>query len=240
MSAELRSVTVRVENERWRQTVLAAVDLVAEPGRITALLGGPGAGKTMVALALTGQLPAAARVRGQVLINGSVVGAGQWPRLRGPVVGYVPQDGVRAFDPEQTVGAQLRRHHDSARVEQACAAAYYPREALDLLPHQHSGGQIQRAALAAALLPEPSVLVADGPANSLDAGTAFGVWMSLRRYADAGATVVAVSNEVSLLTRRGIADRLVILHEGRVVAAGSPDELSRSSDPFVRALLAAP
>ena len=62
-------------------------------------------------------------------------------------------------------------------VGRACAAARYPAEQADLYPDQHSGGPIQRAALAAALLPAPRVLVADEPAASLDTGTAYGVWV---------------------------------------------------------------
>ncbi|MFD8099345.1 ABC transporter ATP-binding protein [Nocardia fluminea] len=110
-------------------------------------------------------------------------------------------------------------------------------EVADLLPHQHSGGQIQRAALAAALLPAPRVLIADGPTNSLDMGTAYGVWRSLRDYADSGAAVLVVSNEVRMLTHGGVADRMVILHEGRVLAAGTTAELGKSTDTFVRTLL---
>ncbi|MEU1982706.1 ATP-binding cassette domain-containing protein [Nocardia sp. NPDC019395] len=240
MTAELRSLTVRIDTGRWSETVLDAVDLIVPRGRITAVLGGPGAGKTMAASALTGQLPAAAQVQGQVLINDEVVHDQQWPRLRGHIVGYVPQEGVTAFDSAETVGAQLRkleRHHRAWSVERACAAAHYPEYALDLLPQQNSGGQIQRAALAAALLPAPPVLIADGPAASLDMETAYHVWKSLREYADSGAAVLTISNDVRMLTTGGFADRMVIMHEGRILAAGSTAELSDSPDPYVRAII---
>lgn len=98
-------------------------------------------------------------------------------------------------------------------------------------------GQIQRAALAAALLPAPSVLIADGPTSSLDMGTAYAVWTSLRDYADSGATVLAVSNDVRLLTAGGFADRMVIMHGGRVLATGSAAQLAESTDHYVQALL---
>ncbi|MEV6560301.1 ATP-binding cassette domain-containing protein [Nocardia sp. NPDC051756] len=126
-------------------------------------------------------------------------------------VGYVPQEGVTAFEPGTTVGAQLRtvaQHHGARSIERACAAAHYPAYALDLLPQQNSGGQIQRAALAAALLPAPPILIADGPTNSLDQETAYAVWKSLRA-----------------------------MHEGRIRAAGSTAQLSESADGYVRTLL---
>lgn len=240
MTAELCRLTVHVDTGRWNETVLTEVDLVVPAGRITAVLGGPGAGKTMVGSALTGRLPATAHYQGRVLINGEDVNDQRWPTLRERVVGYVPQEGVTAFETGQSVGAQLRtleRRHRAWSIERACAAAHYPIEALDLLPHQHSGGQIQRAALAAALVPAPPILIADGPTNSLDRGTAYAVWRTLRDYADSGAAVLVVSNEVRMLTHGGFADRMVILHAGRVVASGTTAELTHSTDAFVQTLL---
>lgn len=241
MTAELCRLTVRTETGRGSETVLTAVNLVVPAGRITAILGGPGAGKSMVASALTGRLPATARSEGQVLINGAAVdGQQQWQGLRERVIGHVPQDGVTAFDSDTTVGAQLRileQRYRAWSVERACAAALYPTDALDLLPHQHSGGQIQRGALAAALLPAPAVLIADGPTNSVDQGTAYAVWTSLRDYADSGAAVLVISNEVRMLTDASFADRMVIMHEGRVLDTGTPAQLTDSTEPFVRALV---
>ncbi|MBC7305213.1 MAG: ATP-binding cassette domain-containing protein [Nocardia sp.] len=240
MTAELSGLTVHIDTGRWSATVLTDVDLVVPSGRITAVLGGPGAGKTMLAAALTGRLPSTARHHGLISINGETVHDQQWSTLRERVVGYVPQDGVRAFEADKSVGAQLRAlelGHRAWSVERACAAAQYPAEAMDLLPHQHSGGQIQRAALAAALLPAPPILIADGPTNSLDQWTAHGVWRSLRDYADSGAAVLVVSNEVRTLFHGGIADHLVILHEGRIRAAGTTADLTTSTDTFVQAIL---
>lgn len=239
MSAQLSGLTVCIDTGRWSETVLTDVDLTVAPGRITAVLGGPGAGKTMVVAALTGRLPSTAHHQGLISINGAAVDGRHWQSLRDRVVGYVPQEGVTAFDADKAVGAQLQTlqlRHRAWSVERACAAAQYPTDALDLLPHQHSGGQIQRAALAAALLPAPPILLADGPTNSLDMGTAYAVWKSLRDYADSGAAVLVVSNEVRILTS-GFADRMVILHEGRIRAAGTTAELTRSTDTFVQAVL---
>lgn len=223
VTAELRSFTVDIDTGRWRDTVLRDVDLRIEDGQLTALLGGPGDGKTMIAYALTGRLPESAETTGEVLIHGTV--------------GYVPQDGIDAFTRDRTVGAQLRdieRRHGSWTVEQSCAAAFYPAEARDLLPRHNSAGQIQRAALAAALLTAPALLVADSPTASLDQGTAYGVWKSLRDYADSGAAVLTLTHDMPLLTATGYADRVVIMSKGRIVADGTMAELSASEDPLVQ------
>ncbi|MEV3965276.1 ATP-binding cassette domain-containing protein [Nocardia sp. NPDC050193] len=226
MTADLRSFTVEVDTGRWRDTVLAEVDLRVTAGQLTALLGGPGDGKTMIAYALTGRLPETARTTGEILVDGSV--------------GYIPQDGIDAFTPDRTVGAQLRDlelRHGSWTVEKACAAAYYPPAALDLYPQHNSAGQIQRAALAAALLTTPDVLVADSPTASLDQGTAYGVWKSLRGYADTGAAVLVITHDIPLLAATGYADRLVIIRKGRIIAAGTMTELSASDDPLLQRYL---
>lgn len=240
MTAELRSLTIHIDTGRWSETVLSTVDLTVARGEITTVLGGPGAGKTMVAATLAGRLPGTAQRRGQILIDGKVVDDKQWPILRGRTVGYVPQEGVTAFEPGRTVGAQLReveQWYQTGNIERACTAAHYPEYALDLLPHANSGGQIQRAALAAALLPAPPILIADSPTASLDREAAYRVWKSLRDYADSGAAVLAVSNDVPMLTAGGFADRMVIMHGGHVLAGGTPAQLAESADPHIRALL---
>ncbi|MFD9895921.1 ATP-binding cassette domain-containing protein [Amycolatopsis sp. NPDC059027] len=238
MIAELSDLTVRVDTGRWSGTILDSVRLVVPAGRITALLGESGCGKSIVAAALTGQLPSAARSTGDVRINGTAVrDERQWRQLRAGTVGLVPQFGVTAFAAEQTVGAQLherQRLHRGRSVEEACAAASYPAEVLDLYPQQHSSGQIQRAALAAALLPGPDLLVVDEPSASLDRDTAWEVWAALRAYADTGAAVLTITHDVTLLTETGVADQMVFLRDGRTVATGSPTEMRALADPYVQ------
>ncbi|QFG24288.1 ATP-binding cassette domain-containing protein [Actinomadura sp. WMMB 499] len=237
-SAELRDLTVHIDTGRWAETVLDSVNLTVPDGRITALLGESGCGKSMVAAALTGSLPSPARSTGQVLVDGEPVrNRREWFRLRGRTVGFVPQDGVTAFDPSQTVGAQLRdleKRHDHWALDRACTAARYPTDLFDLYPKQHSGGQIQRAALAAALLPAPGVLIADEPAASLDTGTAYAVWTTLYRYAAAGAAVLLITHDVPMLTASRAADRVVLMRGGRITAEGGTDELAAGTDPYVR------
>ncbi|GGU98350.1 hypothetical protein GCM10010182_13690 [Actinomadura cremea] len=240
-SAELRDLTVHIDTGRWAETVLDSIDLVVPEGRVTALLGESGCGKSMVAAALTGTLPASARSTGQVRVNGApVADRRDWLRLRGRTVGFVPQDGVTAFDPYDTVGTQLReleRRHGQWSIDRACAAARYPTELFDLYPKQHSAGQIQRAALAAALLPAPGVLIADEASASLDTENAYAVWTTLYRYAAAGAAVLMITHDVPMLTATRITDRVVLMRGGRVVMAGDTAELAAHTDQYARGFL---
>lgn len=237
MTAELRGLTVHIDTGQWAETVLTEVHLAVPDGQLTALLGESGCGKSMAVSALAGRPPATAQVSGQVLVGGTVVEEQDaWRRLRGRTVGLVPQSGVTAFSADTTVGAQLSElegRHGRWSVDRACTAAGYPLDAGELYPHQHSSGQIQRAALAAALLPAPDVLLADEPTASLDRFTAYGVWRTLRGYADSGAAVLAVTQDVPFLDAIQAADRMVFLRDGRVTAEGSPSTMRTLADPYV-------
>lgn len=236
--AEVRDLTVHIDTGRWSETVLDSVDLDVPAGQVTALLGESGCGKSMLAASLTGRLPATATSTGHVRIDGDIVRDHRhWRELRGRTVGLVPQDGITAFSSSDTVGAQLRaveRRHRRWTIDRAYTAAAYPTDTLDLYPNQHSSGQVQRAAIAAALLPEPGLLIADEPTASLDVGTGLEVWSALRAYADAGAAVLVITQEVPLFATTGIADRMVFMRGGRVVATGSPSEFRSHGDAYIQ------
>lgn len=236
--AELREMTVHVDTGRWSGTVLESVSFAVPEGQVTALLGESGCGKSMAAAALTGLLPATAKSTGEVLVAGvPVADQRQWRRLRASTIGFLPQAGIAAFDADVAVGAQLRRLHDlrgACSVEQACAAASYPADVQHLLPGQHSSEQVQRAALAAALLSAPRLLVVDEPTASLDTATAYAVWGSLRRYADTGAAVLAITHDIPHLIELGVVDRMLFMRDGRIRAAGSADAMRALADPCVR------
>lgn len=229
MAAEIRDLTVHIDTGRWSETVVDGVDLTIPDGGVTALLGESGCGKSMVAAALTRTLPPTAHTTGHITVNGR--------SGRDAVVGYVPQEGVTAFDPDVTVGAHLdalERRHGRWTVAEASAAAWYPIDAGGLYPHQHSGGQIQRAALAAALLPGPDLLVVDEPSASLDLGTAYQVWKTLRRYADTGVAVLVITHDVSILTTTEAAEHISVMRAGRIVAADTAGRVQALQDPYVQ------
>ncbi|TDD72114.1 ABC transporter ATP-binding protein [Actinomadura darangshiensis] len=238
MGAELRDVTVHIDTGRWSETVLDGMDIVVPDGQITALLGESGCGKSMVAAALNGRLPEPARSTGQVLVNGDLVqDRRHWLRLRGRTIGLLPQAGVDAFSPTETVGAQLRKlenRHRRWTLDDACAAAHYPTDLFDLYPGQHSGGQIQRAAFAAALLPGPDILVADEPTASLETDLAYEMWVTLYKYARSGGAVLAITHDVPMLTATQVADHLVLMRAGKVTATGDLTTLQAQTDPYTR------
>ena len=184
MSAGLLEVRdLRIGFGGGSDCIVDGLDLDVGAGAAVGLVGSSGAGKSLIARALVGLLPAGARV-----IGGSVCWRGQtlasaadFQRARGRGIAYVFQDAASSLHPLRRVGAQLHeclRVHapqlDAAarrqRIEIALAEVGLDagRRWLDAWPHQLSGGQRQRVMLALTLLPEPALLVADEPTSALD------------------------------------------------------------------------
>ncbi|CAM5370942.1 ABC transporter ATP-binding protein [Streptomyces purpurascens] len=222
--AEIRDLRVEIAG----RAIVDGVDLRVLPGRVTALVGASGSGKTTTGLALLGEYPAGARVTGEVLRPGD-----------GPV-GYVPQHPAAVLNPARRVSALLddiaraqvrhlpraqRRTALRERVLESLAAAQLP-DADALLrryPHQLSGGQQQRVALAQALLLGARVIVADEPTTGQDALTKSGVVDQLAAVAARGIAVVLLSHDLDVV--RALADEVLVLRAGRVVESGPTPRL---------------
>ncbi|MGW4893232.1 ABC transporter ATP-binding protein [Kitasatospora sp. NPDC004240] len=206
-----------IEDLRIEVAGRALVDGVAlrvRPGRVTALVGPSGSGKTTTALALLGEYPPGALVRGTV-----TTGAGP--------VGYVPQHPAAVLNPARRVGVLLR---DIARRTGGGPGAV--REALRQAqlteveavarryPHQLSGGQQQRVVLAQALLLGARVIVADEPTTGQDEATKRRITAELAALVAGGIGLVLLSHDLDVV--RELADEVVVLRQGRTVAAGPP------------------
>ncbi|MEU0218771.1 ATP-binding cassette domain-containing protein [Streptomyces sp. NPDC006265] len=217
--AEINDLCVEVDG----RTIVDGLRLRVLPGRVTALVGASGSGKTTTGLALLGEYPAGARVTGEVRRPGD-----------GPV-GYVPQHPAAVLNPARRVSALLddiarphvrhlprteRRGAARELVLRAMADARLP-DAVDLLrryPHQLSGGQQQRVVLAQALLLGARVIVTDEPTTGQDVLTRSGIVDRLAAVAARGVAVVLLSHDLDVV--RALADDVLVLRAGRVVESG--------------------
>ncbi|MDH6453619.1 ABC-type glutathione transport system ATPase component/ABC-type dipeptide/oligopeptide/nickel transport system permease subunit [Streptomyces sp. SAI-126] len=225
--AGLRRLRVEVRG----RVIVDGVDLCVLPGKVTALVGASGSGKTTTGLALLGEFPPGARVTGEV-----------YRAADGPV-GYVPQHPAAVLNPARRISALLhdiararvrhlprgrRRAAARARVLEALADAQLP-DAEALLrryPHQLSGGQQQRVVLAQALLLGARVIVADEPTTGQDPLTRSRIVEQLAAVAARGIAVVLLSHDLDVV--RALADDVLVMRAGRVVESGPPERLWRA------------
>ncbi|MFF4253735.1 ABC transporter ATP-binding protein [Streptomyces sp. NPDC001663] len=227
---------------------------VAE-GEILALVGESGSGKTTIATALLAHTRRGARIdAGAVVLDGrELLGAspGEARKRRGSEVAYVPQDPAASLNPVMRIGRQIREvldvHHAGtpaerdARVREVLAEVALPDddEFLRRYPHQLSGGQLQRVAIAMAFTLRPRVLVLDEPTTGLDVTTQAHVLATVRELcARHAVAAVYVTHDLAVVGE--FAHRVAVMYAGRIVEIGPREQIFEApAHPYTRALLAA-
>ena len=220
------------------------VTLHVPPGKLLALLGGSGCGKTTT-LKMINRL--SDHTSGRVIVNGADVMRTDPVQLRRSI-GYVFQ-GSGLF-PHMTVAENIAvvpkllhwpKERIRARTEALLGMVRLPAEQFrDRLPRQLSGGQQQRVGFARALAAEQKVILLDEPFGALDPKTRTelrGDFLKLRR--ELGLTAVMVTHDMmeALLS----ADLIAVMREGRLLQMGSPHDLRTTpADPYVRELIDGP
>ncbi|SDQ39875.1 peptide/nickel transport system ATP-binding protein [Curtobacterium sp. UNCCL20] len=215
-------------------TIVHGVALQVDAGECVALVGASGSGKTVTARAALGLSAPGSSVRvdrlGVAGLDVRAFSERRWRSVRGSRVGYVGQEALGALDPLRPVGREvadaLRLHTHmtaAARVDavrQALSAVGLdPAMATDgRLAGTLSGGMRQRALIAAATVASPALVVADEPTTALDAGVAVTVMEQLRAAQEHDAGLLVITHDLGLVA--GWADRVVVMHEGRVVEEG--------------------
>jgi molybdate transport system ATP-binding protein len=224
---------LRAELDVRRADFRLSLRLTAAPGEVVAVLGPNGAGKSTALQALAGLVPLSG---GCVELGGTVLddpAAGVRVPTEVRRVGVVFQDYLLfpRMSAQDNVAFGLRARGVSRRTAAERAASWLDRMGLSrharARPTSLSGGQAQRVALARALATEPALLLLDEPLAALDAGTRVQVRAELRRHlAEYDGCSVLVTHDA--LDAMVLADRLVVLENGREVQSGSPTEVARS------------
>ncbi|GAA1785683.1 ATP-binding cassette domain-containing protein [Leucobacter iarius] len=214
--------------------LLRGVSFALAPGDRLGLIGGSGSGKTLTALAIAGLLPDDAETSGSIRLGErELIGASDrdLSEIRGDLIGMVFQEPRTALNPVRRLGRQmteaLAQHYDLDRSERRDAALRLarrvglddPERIVRAYPHEVSGGQRQRAAIAAALSAGPGLLLADEPTTALDVTVQRGILELFRAVtADDACSLVFITHDLAVLA--SVADRVVVLDDGLVVEHG--------------------
>jgi oligopeptide/dipeptide ABC transporter ATP-binding protein len=225
------------------------VSLDIWPGEVLALVGESGSGKTTIAHALMRLVePASGRIvhRGRDITG---LRGGELRRLR-RAFQLIFQDPYESLDPRQSVGEivaePLLIHGLGATVDERTAIVQVALESVGLTPaaefssrypHQLSGGQRQRVSIAAAMVLQPELVVADEPVSMLDVSVRAGILrLMLDLRASRGFAYIFITHDLSLAWV--LADRIAVLYLGRVVEIGPADDvIHRPRHPYTRALV---
>ncbi|KJS54930.1 ABC transporter ATP-binding protein [Streptomyces rubellomurinus subsp. indigoferus] len=232
--------------------VLDGVDLTVAPRETVALVGESGSGKTLTSRTALGLLPPGATAEGRVLVDGEDVltmGPDRLRALRTGRAAMVFQDPRAAVNPLRRIGEFLT---EGVRLGGRTDAAEADRRAVELLdavglgpellrryPGQLSGGMLQRVMIAAALMGDPALLLADEPTTALDVTSQAEVIALLDRLRERfGTGLLFVTHDLGLAA--AISDRVHVMYAGRIVESGPAEELfRRPRHPYTAALLAA-
>lgn len=250
---EIRDLHVKFPG-RDREAV-AGVSLSIGEGEIVGLVGESGSGKTVTAMSVAGLLPRKqCAYSGEILLDGAELLHADRKDLRkiqGKDIGVVFQEPQSALDPLMKIGPQveevLRVHTDLNRAErrraalEALAAVELPEaEAVyGKYPHQLSGGMLQRAMIAAAVIAKPKLLLLDEPTTALDVTIQAQILELLKKLnRESGVSMLFISHNLNVV--RKLCGRVAVMQRGVLVEEGEAQEVfHHPKHPYTQRLIAA-
>ena len=220
------------------QEVLKGINLEVMPGEVFVIMGPSGSGKSVLLKHLIGlEAPDA----GEILINGEPVQPGQIAaKYR---VALVFQSGalLNSLTVGENIGLYLSEHRlkSAEEIEKIVGEKLGDvglKDTVDKMPNELSGGMKKRVAIARALVVEPQLILYDEPTSELDPLSSVLIGeeiLKLKHRIHVTSLVVSHDRELAF----GVADRIAVINEGRILTIGTPDEVKRFNDPLVQKFL---
>jgi peptide/nickel transport system ATP-binding protein len=251
---DVQGLTVSLPHGADRANAVENVSFAVAPGEIVCVVGESGSGKSVTAHAIMGLLPQRQLVAtaGRALLEGDDLltkTPSEMRRIRGDRISMIFQEPMTALNPVMRVGDQIAEVLDihtklsererRQRVLDVMRSVHLPEpeRMIDVYPHQISGGQRQRIMIAAALVLDPVLLIADEPTTALDVTTQAQILKLIKELRERRNTgVLFITHDFGVVAE--VAHRVVVMQHGRVVEQGkTEDVLRRPRDDYTRMLI---
>ena len=248
---EIKDLRVKFHN-RTREAV-SGVSLTIHDGEILGLVGESGSGKSVTAMSIAGLLPRKqCSYSGEILLDGAEllhIDRKELRKLQGKSIGVVFQEPMSAMDPLMKVGAQveevLRIHTKMTKAERKTAALEAlaavdlpdPAAVYEKYPHELSGGMLQRAMIAAAIVIRPKLLLLDEPTTALDVTIPAQILELLKRLnAESGISMLFISHNLNVV--RKLCSRVAVMEKGLLVEKGDVETVfHHPQHPYTQRLI---
>ena len=252
---DVKNLNLGFNCENGFRQALYDVNFSLEKGKMFALVGESGCGKTMSAMSILQLLPKTAKITGGELIfdgkNLLNCTQNEMQKIRGAKIALIPQDPMTSLNPLYTVGDQLLevlKVHQNLEGKEAFQKAIEafemvqipcPEIRLKSYPHEFSGGMKQRAIIAMALCCNAEILIADEPTTALDVTIQAQIMKLLKEIKEQTQTaIMLITHDLALVGEN--ADEVSVMYAGRIVENASADEFFQTPNhPYSMALLKA-
>ena len=243
LSVEHLMISFSQYERGWRKIQLPVIrdlSINIKGHEIVAVVGSSGSGKSLLAHAVMGLLPANASWKGRIAFKGEELTGKRVKELRGRKMVLVPQS-VSYLDPLMKVGDQVRRGHKDgisrARSREVLGRYGLGEDTEELYPFQLSGGMTRRVLISTAVMEKPELVIADEPTPGLHISAARRVLSHFREIADRGAGVLLITHDLELALQ--VADRIVVFYAGTNVEEAAVSDFQKEErlrHPYTRAL----
>lgn len=250
---EVKNLNLGFETESGFMQALYDVSFALEKGKMHALVGESGCGKTISAMSVLRLLPKTAKITsGEIIFNNQDLlkfPLSDMEKIRGSQIALIPQDPMTSLNPLYTIGNQLleviNKHQGlkgkeaQQKAVEALELVQIPsaKERLDVYPHEFSGGMKQRAIIAMALACNAQIIIADEPTTALDVTIQAGIMKILDNIKkEIGTSILLITHDLALV--KDCADMISVMYAGKIMeSANTKDFFKNPRNPYSRALL---